>query len=285
MAMREASQQGAAKDANRQLKDAQRAMWALGDYHAFATATVWPLGPVLVEACGISRGQRILDVAAGTGNVAIRAAATGASVVACDLTPANFAAGRRAALAAGVAVEWTEGDVEALPFEDGRFDAVTSCFGAIFAPDQQKVADELLRVCRPGGVIGMINFTPDGNGGDFFRVLGSYAPAPPPGAIPPVLWGDEAHVRALFGSRVESLQLTRREYVESAASPGAYLELFKRTFGPMVAIGASLADRPAQSAALERDFLEFVSRANRGQPHQPVQIPYEYLLVVGRKRR
>jgi 2-polyprenyl-6-hydroxyphenyl methylase/3-demethylubiquinone-9 3-methyltransferase len=116
-------------------------------------------------------------------------------------------------------------------------------------------------------------------------VLGSYAPAPPPGALPPVLWGDEAQVHALFGPRVESLQLTRREYVESAASPGAYLELFKRTFGPMVAIGASLADRPAQSAALERDFLEFVSRANRGKPHQPVQVPYEYLLVVGRKRR
>ena len=108
---------------------------------------------------------------------------------------------------------------------------------------------------------------------------------PPPGALPPVLWGDEAHVRTLFGLRVESLQLTRREYVESAASPRAYLELFKRTFGPMVAIDASLADQPAQSAALDRDFLEFVSRSNRGTPQGPVQMPYEYLLVVARKRR
>jgi ubiquinone/menaquinone biosynthesis C-methylase UbiE len=271
-------------DAHRPLKSAQRAMWALGDYHAFATATVWELGPVLVDACGIARGQRVLDVAAGSGNVAIRAAAAGALVVASDLTPENFAAGRRAAQAAGVTLEWSEGDAEALPFEDGQFDAVTSCFGAIFAPDQQRVADEMLRVCRAGGTIGMINFTPEGNGGAFFRALGSYAPPLPPGALAPVQWGDEEHVRRLFGPRVASLRMTRREYVERAASPAAYLELFKRTFGPLMAIAASLADRPERSAALERDFLEFVSRANRGAPGGPVQIPYEYLLVVARKR-
>ena len=271
--------------ANQAIKAAHRTMWALGDYHAFATSTVWELGPVLVDACRISRGQRVLDVAAGTGNVAIRAALTGAAVVASDLTPENFDAGRRTAQDAGVAVEWIEGDAEALPFEDGEFDVVTSCFGAMFAPDQQKVANELLRVCRAAGTIGMINFTPEGRGGDFFRLLAPYAPPPPPDAFPPLMWGNEEHVRKLFGPRVESLEMTRREYVESAASPRAYLDLFKQTFGPMVAIYTTLADKQERSAALERDFLDFVGRSNRGTPQGPVQIPYEYLLIVARKRR
>jgi ubiquinone/menaquinone biosynthesis C-methylase UbiE len=259
-------------------------MWALGDYHTFATSTVWELGPVLVDACGIARGQRVLVVAGGTGNVAIRAAMTGAAVVASDLTPENFDAGRRAARAAGVEVEWIEGDAEALPFEHEEFDVVTSCFGAMFAPDQQKVANELLRVCRAGGTIGMINFTPEGRGGDFFGLLAPYAPPPPPGALPPLMWGNEEHVRRLFGQRLESLEMTRREYVERAASPRAYLDLFKQTFGPMVAIYGSLADQPERAAALDRDFLEFVGRSNRGAPKGPVQIPYDYLLVVARKR-
>jgi ubiquinone/menaquinone biosynthesis C-methylase UbiE len=284
MATQETWDAGSAADANQMLKVAHRTMWALGDYHTFATATVWDLGPVLIDACGIHRGQRVVDVAAGTGNVAIRAALTGASVVASDLTPENFAAGRGAARAAGVEIEWIEGDAEALPFETHEFDVVTSCFGAIFAPDQQKVANELLRVCRAGGTIGMINFTPEGRGGDFFRLLGPYAPPPPPGTLPPVMWGNEEHVRKLFGQRVDLLEMTRREYVESAASPRTYLHLFKETFGPMVAIHASLAGQPERAAALDRDFLDFVGRSNRGTPGGPVQIPYEYLLVVARKR-
>jgi 2-polyprenyl-6-hydroxyphenyl methylase/3-demethylubiquinone-9 3-methyltransferase len=204
--------------------------------------------------------------------------------VASDLTPENFDAGRRAAREAGVAVEWIEGDAEALPFGDGEFEVVTSCFGAMFAPDQQKVANEMLRVCRAGGTIGMINFTPGGRGGEFFRLLAPYAPPPPPGARPPLMWGNEEHVRKLFGQQVESLEMTRREYVESAASPRAYLDLFKQTFGPMVAIYRSLADEPERAAALDRDFLDFVGRSNRGTPEGPVQIPYEYLLIVARKR-
>ena len=285
MTTRQAQAGGSAADANRMLKAAHRAMWALGDYHTFATSTVWELGPVLVDACRISGGQRVLDVAAGTGNIAVRAAMTGATVVASDLTPENFDAGRRAARAAGVEVEWIEGDAEALPFEDGQFDCVTSCLGAMFAPDQQKVASELLRVCRPGGTIGMINFTPEGRGGDFFGLLAPYMPPPPPGVPTPLLWGNEDHVRTLFGQRVESLEMTRREYVERAASPRAYLDLFKRTFGPMVAIYTSLADQAERAAELDRNFLEFAGRSNRGAPEGPVQIPYEYLLVVARKRR
>ena len=164
-------------------------MWALGDYHRFAKETVWELGPVLVEACGISPGQRVLDVAAGTGNTAIRAAEAGAEVVASDLTPENFEAGRREAEAHGVELEWVEADAEALPFADGEFDVVTSSFGAIFAPDHQAVADEMLRVCRPGGTIGMLNFTPEGLISDFFGALAPYMPPPPPGALPPAAVG------------------------------------------------------------------------------------------------
>jgi len=284
MADRETLDAGSAAGANRSLKATLRAVWALGDYHTFAASTVWELGPVLVDACRISRGRRVLDVAAGTGNVAIRAATAGAAVVASDLTPENFEAGRRAALAAGVEVEWIEGDAEALPFEDEEFDVVTSCFGAMFAPDHQKVANELLRVCRKGGTIGMINFTPEGRGGDFFGLLAPYVPPPPPGALPPLMWGNEDHVRKLFGPRIASLEMTRREYIERAVSPRAYLDLFKQTFGPMVAIYTSLAGQPDRTAALDRDFLEFVGRSNRGMPEGPVQIPYEYLLVVARKR-
>jgi ubiquinone/menaquinone biosynthesis C-methylase UbiE len=259
-------------------------MWAMGDYHTFAKATVWGLGPILVEACGVRAGQRVLDVAAGTGNVAIRAAKAGASVVASDLTPENFEAGRGAARAEGVDLEWIEADAEALPFDNSEFDVVTSCFGAMFAPNHQRVASELLRVCRPGGVIGMINFTPEGKGGEFFGVLAPYAPPPLPGALSPVLWGDEAHVRELFGNRIGSLDMIRDTYVERAASPRAYYELFRDTFGPMVAIRGSLAEQPERVDALERDFLDFVARANSARSQAAVELPYEYLLVVARKQ-
>jgi ubiquinone/menaquinone biosynthesis C-methylase UbiE len=266
-------------------KAAERAMWALGDYHTFAKQTVWGFGPTLVEACGISPGQRVLDVAAGSGNVALRAAEAGAVVVASDLTPENFEAGRREAGSRGVELEWVEADAEALPFGDGEFDVVTSSAGAIFAPDHQAVADELLRVCRPGGTIGMINFTPEGLAAEFFGTFARYAPAPPAETLPPVLWGSEEHVRELFGDRVKSLELTREEYVErSPGGPKEYCELFKTTFGPVVALYAHLADQPERAAALDREFLEFATRANGGEPGGPAEYRYEYLLVVARKR-
>jgi ubiquinone/menaquinone biosynthesis C-methylase UbiE len=264
-------------------KAAHRAMWTLGDYDRFARATVWELGPVLVDACGIAPGQRVLDVAAGTGNVALRAAQAGASVVAADLAPEHFAAGRRAALAMGVDLEWTEGDAEALPFDDGRFDVVTSCFGAMFAPNHRAVANELVRVCRRGGTIGMINFTPEGTGGEFFALLAPYAPAPPRGADPPVLWGNEEHVRMLFGNRVSDLRMSKRTYVERAPSAEEYCRLFRETFGPMVAIRAALTDTPQRRDALDRAFLEAVIRWNNGRATGPVEIAYEYLRVIARR--
>jgi 2-polyprenyl-6-hydroxyphenyl methylase/3-demethylubiquinone-9 3-methyltransferase len=131
----------------------------------------------------------------------------------------------------------------------------------------------------------MINFTPEGAGGEFFRMLAPYAPPPPPGTPSPVLWGKEEHVRALFGDRVDSLETTRGEYVERAASPREYYELFQQTFGPMVAILAGMAGQPERRAALERDFLDFIARSRRGMPAGSIEIPYEYLLVVARKRR
>jgi 2-polyprenyl-3-methyl-5-hydroxy-6-metoxy-1,4-benzoquinol methylase len=265
-------------------KAADRAMWALGDYHRFAKATVWELGPVLVEACRIGPGQRVLDVAAGTGNVAIRAAEAGADVVASDLTPENFDAGRREARERGVQLEWVEADAEALPFGAGEFDVVTSSLGAMFAPDHRQVADELLRVCKPGGTIGMINFTPEGLAADFFGMLAGYAPPPPPGALPPLLWGSEEHVRELFGDRVDSLVLTRSEYVERAATPRDYVELFNETFGPVIAVRGLLADQPERAAALDRESLELAERANRGASDGAAEYSYGYLLVVARKR-
>jgi SAM-dependent methyltransferase len=263
-------------------KAEQRALWALGDYHRFATHTVWGLGPRLVRACGISAGQRVLDVAAGSGNVAIRAAETGAQVVAVDLTPENFEAGRREARARGVELEWVEGDAESLPFGDGEFDVVTSSVGAIFAPDHQAVADELVRVCRPGGTIGMINFAPEGVATEFFELFARHAPPAPAGALPPVLWGSEAHVRMLFGDRLASLELTRESYVErSPGDPAAYCDFFEETFGPIVGLRASLADRPDALAAFDRDFLEFATRSNHAAAGEPAEYRYDYLLVVG----
>jgi ubiquinone/menaquinone biosynthesis C-methylase UbiE len=284
MTARRASEARSTEERNRNQRAAERAMWALGDYHRFAKQTVWELGPKLVAACGISAGQRVLDVAAGTGNVAIRAAESGAQVVASDLTPENFEAGRREADARGVELEWVEADAEALPFDDGEFDVVTSSLGAIFAPNHQAVADELLRVCRPGGTIGMLNFTPEGLAAEFFASFAQFAPPPLPGALPPVLWGSEKHVRGLFGPIVDVLELNRAEYVERAESPLAYVELFKETFGPVVALYGFLADRPDEVAALDCQFLEFATQANRGRPDGPAEYHYEYLLVVARKR-
>jgi SAM-dependent methyltransferase len=248
--------------------------WALGDYDRFARALVWDFGPELVTACGIGPGQRVLDVAAGTGNVALRAAAAGASVVACDLTPESLAAGERKAR--GLDIAWVRADAQALPFADGEFDAVASAVGVIFAPDHRAAAGELLRVCRPGGTIGMINFRPGGVAERFFAALAPYAPDGPS----PLPWGDEASVHELLGAQA-SLELTRRTYVERVpGGPEGYCDFYRETFGPVIALRAA-ADDPA---ALDRDLLTFATAANHGAPGGPAEITYEYLLVVARRR-
>ena len=270
--------------ADREFKAVVRNTWAKGDYARFADL-VWVLGPVVVEAAGVRPGQRVLDVACGTGNVAIRAAEAGAEVVASDLTPENFPAGRRNAQRSGVEVEWVEADAEALPFDDAEFDVVTSAVGAMFAPRHERVADELLRVCKPGGTIAMANFPPGGVAADFFAVFAPYMPPPREGDSPPLLWGREEHVRRLFGGRVSSLEMTRRSYVERAATPRAYRDFCKETFGPVVAVYESLAGDPARRAALDDAFLRFAEQSNRGRAGAPAEYHYEYLLVVAQKGR
>ncbi|WP_051325101.1 class I SAM-dependent methyltransferase [Candidatus Solirubrobacter pratensis] len=250
----------------------QRAMWAGGDYHAFATASLWDFGPLLVEATGIAPGQRVLDVAAGTGNVAIRAAEAGADVIASDLTPENFSAGRREAEAHGVEIEWVEADAEALPFDDDAFDVVTSSVGAIFAPHHQAVADELLRVCRPGGTIGMIAIVPDGAVIDMFDIITRYAKESVLGEQTPIEWGREEHVRELFGDRAE-LTFKRRSF---NPSPLADVDLFKRYHPVVRMLYAELADEPERIDALNRDLDAMAARW-----HDDAQ---RVLVIVARKR-
>jgi ubiquinone/menaquinone biosynthesis C-methylase UbiE len=268
------------QDADRELKAKHRALWASGDYPAVAAELIPELGPALVEATGVRAGQRVLDVGAGSGNAAIPAAATGADVTASDLTPELFAAGRRIAAERGVDLTWTEADAEALPFPDDTFDVALSCVGAMFAPRHQVVADELVRVTRPGGTIGMINWTPQGFIGNLFATMGPYAPPPPPGATPPPRWGDEEHVRALFGDRVTTLEMQRRTvHMDRHTDPLEFREYWKRTYGPTIAVYKFNADRPERIADLDRDFLEFLTTWSTGAGWDA-----EYLLVTARKR-
>jgi SAM-dependent methyltransferase len=264
-------------DADIALKARHRAMWALGDYHAVATEIIPDLGPVLVEAAHLRPGDHVLDVAAGSGNVAIPAAATGAHVIATDLTPELLDQGRADAEAAGVGLEWEVADAEHLPFEDNMFDAVTSCVGVMFAPHHQTAADEMVRVCRPGGRIALISWTPGGFIGQMFATMKPYVAPPPPGAQPPPLWGDVAHVRELFGDRVSDLtasqQLLRAEGMED---PVGFREYFKKNYGPTIAAYRGLADDPARATELDQALDDLVERFRVPGGG----IDWEYLLVV-----
>ncbi len=191
------------------LKARHRTMWGLGDYPSVADEVIPELGRVLVEATGVAAGDRVLDVAAGNGNASFPAARAGAEVVASDLSPVLLEAGR-AVSPADLAIDWREADAEALPFDDASFDAVVSCVGVMFAPHHQPAADELVRVTRPGGRIGLLSWTPEGFIGQMFATMKPYAPAPPPGVQPPPLWGSEDHVEALLGDRVEDLRFARQ---------------------------------------------------------------------------
>ena len=244
-------------------------VWAAGDYHRFATELIWHFGAELVADADIGRGTRVLDVAAGTGNVALRAAERGASVVASDITPEQLALGRREAEARGLDIEWVQADAQRLPFPDDAFDVVTSAAGAIFAPDHRAVARELTRVCRPGGTIAMINFTPEGHAADFFEVLAPYLPA---GGDPPVLWGSEAYLAELFAGL--ELDLARRDYVERVpGGPQGFVDFYRETFGPAAAI---------EDPGFAPDFLAFAERANEGEPGEDAQLRFEYLRVLAR---
>ena len=267
-------------EADRELKAKHRALWASGDYPAVAAELIPALGPELVRALGVKSGDRVLDVAAGSGNAAIPAAAAGAIVTASDLAPELFDAGRRIAADRGVELEWVEADAEAMPFADNSFDVVMSCVGAMFAPHHQSTADEVLRVVRPGGTIGMINWTPEGFIGNLFATMKPYAPPPPPGASPAPLWGDEDHVRRLFGDRVTDLT-TRRQTVrmDHCANPTEFREYWKRNYGPTIAAYRFNQDQPERVEALDRDFLAFLTEWRTGGAWDA-----EYLLFTATKR-
>ena len=247
--------------ADRELKARHRAMWAMGDYPAVATEVIAELGPILVEASGLRPGDRVLDVAAGSGNVAIPAALAGAQVVASDLTPELLETGRQHAATHGADIEWRAADAEALPFDRGEFDVVVSCVGVMFAPHHQASADELVRVCRPGGRIGLVSWTPEGFIGQMFATMRPYAPPPPPGAQPPPLWGQESHVRGLFGDRVAGVRAERRGLrVDRFATPEDFRDYFKARYGPTIAAYRFIADDPDRVAALDRDLADLARR-------------------------
>jgi SAM-dependent methyltransferase len=265
---------------DRELKARHRAMWASGDYPSMVETFLLPLGPRLVEACGIEAGMEVLDVAAGTGNASIPAAQTGARVTASDLTPELLEAGRRRVGAEGPALEWVEADAENLPFGDQSYDVVMSSIGAMFAPHHQAVADEVVRVCRPGGTIGLLSWTPEGMIGALFATMAPFVPAPPPGAQPPPLWGSEEHVRELFGPRV-ALHTLRRDVLDITAfqRPHDYGQHFKERYGPTIAAHAN-ARRTGTEAEFEEALDRFCDEWNRGTPDD-ARFEQEYLVAVG----
>ncbi|HEY6145439.1 MAG TPA: methyltransferase domain-containing protein [Solirubrobacterales bacterium] len=265
------------------LKQKHRAMWASGDYPSMVETFLLPLGPRLVEACGIGPGDRVLDVAAGTGNAAIVAAKAGADVVASDLTPELFDAGRARAEAEGVELEWAEADAHDLPFEDGSFDVVISSIGVMFAPFHEKAAGELIRVCKPGGRIGLLSWTPEGMIGSLFRTMGQFMPPPPEGAQPPPLWGGEDHLRGLLGDRVE-LESVEKGVLEVTAfeRPDDYGEHFKQRYGPTIAARAN-AEKEGRAEEFDQSLSEFCAEWNQGS-EDDAHFGMEYLLTVGRKR-
>jgi len=267
---------------DRAVKQRHRAMWALGDYPAVAEEVVGALGPVLVDACEIGPAQAVLDVAAGSGNAAIPAALTGARVTASDLTPELLEAGRQNAQQRQVEVDWQVADAEALPYENDSFDTVMSCIGAMFAPHHQAVADELLRVTRPGGRIGLINWTPEGFIGQMFAIMKPFAPTPPPGAQPPPLWGRPDHLQALFGERVTDVRVDRRTLPVSRFSAAEqFKEFFKANYGPTIVTYRNIAEDPERVAELDR-ALDDLARRHLDAERAGI-MAWEYLVFTATK--
>jgi SAM-dependent methyltransferase len=255
-------------------------MWASGDYARIVETFLLPIGPRLVEACDIRAGQRVLDVAAGTGNASLPAAARGARVTASDLTPELLEVSRRRAEAQGLELERAEADAEHLPFEDGSFDVVMSAIGVMFTPHHQDAADELVRVCRPGGTIGLLCWAPEGMLGGLFRTMKPFAAPPPPGAQPPPLWGSEEHLAALFGDRVQWRTQTL-DVLEITAfrEPHDYARHFTAYYGPTIAARAN-AVRDGREAEFDEALNRFCDEWSRGTA-DAARFEKECLLAVG----
>ncbi len=259
------------------LKLAHRATWAAGDYPAVARHIAD--GPVTaaLTAARVQRGKRILDVATGSGNVALLAAEAHAQVVGLDLVPELLGVAQARARAAGLDIEWVQGDAEALPFTDGSFDSVTSVFGVQFTPRHQVTADELVRVCRPGGTIGLVNWTPEGLIGEMFQIMGRYMPPSPAFATAPPLWGDEDHVRELFALHDVNLSFTRGSNLFAFDSVAAYQTFFEQHYGPTIKAQEKLAPegRWEECRAELRELYERRNTATDGS----CRIHAEYLTI------
>ena len=262
------------------IKQRQQQTWASGDFHVVA-ARIALVAESLVDAADLQAGWRVLDVATGSGNAAIAAARLGATVVGVDYVPSLLARGRVRAEAEGLAVELIEGDAEALPFGDASFDAVTSVFGSMFAPDHSQAAAELLRVTRSGGTIALASWTPDGFIGELFRTTAAHVP-PPAGLQSPLLWGTEEHLRGLFGDGVESLAVAERTFTWRFTSAEAFVAFFRRWYGPTVKAFAAL--EPHAAEALGRDLVELARRHDRIGTPGALAIPATYAEAIAVRR-
>lgn len=261
------------------VKTRQQAAWGSGDYAVIGT-TLQIVGEQLAEACDLLTDETVLDVAAGNGNATLAAARRGCRVTSTDYVASLLDRGAERARAERLDVTFRAADVEALPFADASFDAVVSTFGVMFAPDHAKSAAEMARVCRPGGRIGLANWTPDSMVGQMFKVLGRQIP-PPAGVQPPALWGVESHVRGLFGDAAAAVRITPRVFNFRYRSAAHFIEVFRDWYGPVHKAFAAL---PAEKAKeLERDLTDLLNRLNRAGANALV-VPSEYLeIVVTRK--
>jgi ubiquinone/menaquinone biosynthesis C-methylase UbiE len=264
-----------------EIKERHRQMWASGDYPSVADR-IADVGEAVVQAAEVGPGQEVLDVAAGAGNASIPAAVAGAKVTASDLTPELFDAGRAKAAAAGVELDWVQADAEDLPFEDASFDRVLSTFGAMFAPRHQQTADELARVCRPGGTIAMANWTPEGAAGRMFGLQSSYMPPLPDFASPPPLWGTEDHVREVFGPHNLDLRFERRNVRFQEESPDAFVDWMSQNFGPMMGAKAML-EPEGKWDELRGKLIEGFASYEVDDGQDGFSWDQEYLLVLGAK--
>jgi SAM-dependent methyltransferase len=261
------------------VKTRQQATWSSGDYAVIGT-TLAITGELLCEAVDLRPDQKVLDVAAGNGNATLAAARRWADVTSTDYVAALLERGRAKAEAERLPVTFQEADAEDLPFEDSSFDVVLSVFGVMFTANQDQAAQELLRVCRPGGKIGLANWTPDGFIGHVFRTIGKYVP-PPAGVKPPSLWGTEQRLRELFGDGISDLKVNRRMFVFRYRSAEHLLDVFRTYYGPMLKAFAAL-DAEGQ-AGLSRDLTELLERFNQGGS-DTLAVPSEYLEVVATRR-
>ena len=257
------------------VKSRQRATWSSGDYAVIGT-TLAITGELLCEAVELRPGQRVLDVAAGNGNATLAAARRWGDVTSTDYVAALLERGRERAAAERLFITFQEGDAERLPFADASFDVVLSTFGVMFSPDQEQAAQELLRVCRPSGKIGLANWTPDGFIGHVFRTIGKYVP-PPAGVKSPALWGTEQRLRELFGDGISELEITKRMFVFRYRSAQHWLDIFRTFYGPLLKAFAALD--AAGQASLAGDLTDLLERFNQGG-RETLAVPSEYLEVV-----